>query len=288
MTAGARAPTFDVVAEARPLTPGMRRLLVAATVLVALAGVQLYVIPERTVDWFAWTVQPPVTAAFLGAAYWASAAVELASARAPAWAQARVSVPGVFVFTALTLVVTLVHLDRFHLGADNAVGTRAVTIAWIAVYSVVPVLMAAIWWRQARTPGSDPPRTRPLPGWLVAAVALVAAVLLAYGSWLLVDPPAAATWWAWELTPLTGRAIGAWCVGLGVTAAQTVWEGDATRARPVAIGALALTGLAVGALARYPGDVDLGSAQGAGLVVVLSAWGVLGAVLLVAGRRRVP
>ena len=41
-----------------PVTAGMRRLLLVATVLVVLAGVQLFVFPTRTQDWFAWTVSP--------------------------------------------------------------------------------------------------------------------------------------------------------------------------------------------------------------------------------------
>ena len=36
--------------------------------LVFLAWVELFVFPLRTSDWFAWTVDPPMTAVFLGAA----------------------------------------------------------------------------------------------------------------------------------------------------------------------------------------------------------------------------
>jgi hypothetical protein len=56
-----------------PLTPAMRRLLLVAALLVFLAGLQLFVFPLRTADWFAWTVDSHMTAVFLGAAYWSSA-----------------------------------------------------------------------------------------------------------------------------------------------------------------------------------------------------------------------
>lgn len=276
------------MAENRPLAPGMRRLLWAATVLVLLAGVPLFVVPERTAEWFAWTVEPPVTAAFLGAAYWASATVELTSARARSWADARVAVPGVLAFTALTFVVTLVHLDRFHLAADLAPGTRAVAWAWVGIYAVVPLLLLALWWRQATLRGTDPRRARPLPGWVAVGASGVAAVLLAYGTWLLLDPVAAAGWWPWELTPLTGRAVGAWLVGLGVSAAHAVWEGDTRRSRPVAVGALALSLLVAAALLRYPDAVDIGTPQGVGLVAAVVVWAALGAAILRAAARRPP
>lgn len=275
-----------VAAPVRPLTAGMRALLLLATVLVVLAGVQLFVFPTRTQEWFAWTVNPPVTAAFLGAAYWASAVVEWTSSRATAWADARVAVPSVLTFTTLTLLVTLVHLDKFHLGAELAIETRAVTWAWLAIYVLVPVVLAVLWLRQRTVPGGDPPRLHPLAAWLRVAVAGMAALLLAAGVVLLVAPETAAQGWPWDLTPLTGRAIGAWLVGLGVSAVQTVLENDARRARPVAVGALALPVLAAAALARFPGDVAWGSAPAVVLVAVLAAWAALGAAIIATERSR--
>ena len=44
-----------------PLVPAVRRLLQAAAVLVFLAGVQLFVFPHRTADYFAWTIGSPMT-----------------------------------------------------------------------------------------------------------------------------------------------------------------------------------------------------------------------------------
>src|SRR5581483_6358835 len=128
----------------KTLTPGMRRLLTAAAVLVFLAGVQLFVFPGRTARYFAWTINPPLTAAFLGASYWSSVGFELAAARERTWAQARIAAPAVFVFTVLTLVVTLVHIDRFHFGPRFEPATRAVTWIWLAIYSIVPVMMVLL------------------------------------------------------------------------------------------------------------------------------------------------
>ena len=90
------------------------------------------------------------TAVFLGASYWSAVGLEVGAARAARWSGARIAIPAVFVFTTVTLAVTLVHLDRFHLGADLPLTTRAVTWAWLAVYGVVPVLMVAATVAQRR------------------------------------------------------------------------------------------------------------------------------------------
>lgn len=236
-------------AAIRPLTVGMRRMLLAASALVFIVGIQLFVLTEQTDRYFAWTIAPPLTAAFLGAAYWASCLLEFLAARERTWAHARVAVPAVLVFTTLTLVATLLHLDRFHL--DSVFGW-----VWVAVYAVVPPLMLALLVQQLRAPGRDPARAAPLAPWLRLALGLQAALLLPFGAALFVAPLAAAPLWPWMLTPLTGRAVGAWLLGLGVAAAHMARENDLRRDR-VALAAYALLGvLELLALARYAGALD--------------------------------
>ena len=204
----------------------MRWLLGIAAVLVFLAGVQLFVFPLDTGTRFAWTIASPMTAVFLGASYWSAVGLELSGARARRWTVARVAVPAVFVFTALTFVVTMVHLDKFHLAAELAAVTRGVTWAWIAVYAVVPLLMVVAWWVQSRAGTSVPPPAG-LPPLLRGLLAVLAVVLLALGAALLIAPGWADAAWPWPLTPLTGRAIGAWNVGLGVAAGHAWLVDDA-------------------------------------------------------------
>lgn len=275
----------DVPVAVRPLRRGMRSLLVLAGVLVLLAGVQLFVFPLRTDEWFAWTISPPLTAVFLGASYWSSAAVEWSAATRRTWGEARVAVPGVFVFTTLTLVVTLVHLDRFHLGAEHSLATRAVTWAWIAIYAVVPVLMAVLWWRQHRMPHPDLPRARPLPGAMRWTLWLQTAVLVPVGLLLLLVPVAVASSWPWEITDLTGRAIGAWLVSLGVVAAHSLHEADVSRVVPAAVGSLAFVVLQAVALLRHGSDLEAGAGAVAYLAL-LATFLVTGTVTLVRRPRR--
>jgi hypothetical protein len=52
-----------------PISTRMRWLLLAAGFLVLLAGFQLFILTEYTDRYFAWAIQPFITAAFLGAGY---------------------------------------------------------------------------------------------------------------------------------------------------------------------------------------------------------------------------
>lgn len=245
----------------KPLTPGMRAMLYVASGLVFAVGVTLFLLSEQTDRFFAWTIQSALTAAFLGASYWSACVLEFMAARRRRWADARVAVPAVITFTALTLVVTLLHLDRFHFGAPELI-TRAGTWFWLAVYALVPVIMTALLIQQIRVPGGDLPREAPMPAWMRLALIIIAAVLLLLGIALLAAPGGVAPLWPWPLTPLTGRAIGAWLIGLGIAAGHAAWEQDLQRARPVMVSAVVFCLLQFVALARYPGEFAWGTAGG--------------------------
>ncbi|CUR61889.1 conserved membrane hypothetical protein [metagenome] len=262
-------------AVVRPL----RVLLVVAAFLVFLAGLQLTVFTTRTDEWFSWTIDVPMTAVFLGAAYWSSAVLELAGARSAGWGRARLTVWAVLVFTTLTFVVTMAHLDRFHLGADQPASARLVTWGWLAIYAGVPLAMVTGLVIQARVAAEvgDGVR-RPLPAalrWLLLGLGIV---LLGSGVALLLDPEWAAQAWSWPLTPLTGRAVGAWLVGLGWAAAHARLIDDAERVRPLGLTGVAFVVLEGVALARHGDALDWGGWQaaayvaGLGWIAAVSVW----------------
>ena len=266
-----------------PLAPTMRRLLLVAAVLVFLAGLQLYVFPLRTADWFAWTIDVPMTAVFLGASYWASAVLEVAGARAHDWSGARLAVWTVLVFTTLTLVVTLVHLDKFHLGAENPTSARLVTVGWLAVYAVVPVVMVTLAWlqsRRSRVVGGAPRQPHRPPAGLRVLLVALAVVLLGLGVALLLVPVDAARLWPWPLTELTARAVGAWLVGLGWAAGHARLIDDLPSIRPLGFTGSAFVVLQAVALLRYGDDVDWSGAPAVGYLAGLVAIGVVSAWIL--------
>jgi hypothetical protein len=242
----------------------MRAFLLVAAVLVFLAGFQLTIFPQRTAEWFAWTIDVPMTAVFLGAAYWSSAVLEVAGARSSVWGRARLAVWTVLVFTTLTLAVTLLHLDKFHLGAEQPISARIVTWGWIAIYAGVPVGMVVALVVQARgavpAAGADDVR-RSLPRGLRWLLVGLAAVMLVAGVALLVAPERAADAWSWPLTPLTARAVGAWLVGLGWAAAHARLIDDAERVRPLGLTGAVFVVLQWVALLRHGDALDWSGGQ---------------------------
>jgi hypothetical protein len=279
---------MSVSAEVAPLIPPMRWLLYVAAFLVFLAGLVLFVFPLRTDEWFAWTVNPPMTAVFLGAAYWSSAGLEVAGARAANWGLAKLAVWPVFVFTTLTLVVTLIHLDRFHLSADAPPLARVATWMWLTIYAMVPVAMLIISWMQTRSRRPAPKTVmteRPaIPLALRLLLVGIAGVLLIFGLALLALPMHAAMLWPWPLTELTARAIGAWLVGLGWAAAQGQMSGDARAVRSVALTSVVFVLLQALALFRYGDALTWPRAPAIGFMTVLLAIGVAGGWALALSR----
>src|SRR2546428_13274419 len=171
-----------------PLTKWMRWLLYAASLLVFLAGFQLTVFSEQTATYFAWEIKPPyITAAFLGAAYWAAVPVEVIAARQRSWAEARIAVPSIWLFTSLTLVVTLVHSDKFHFSSP-VLSAQGAAWFWLAIYAGVPVAMLLIGVHQIPGPGEDPPHGPAPPAWMRIAVLVQGGGMLALGVGLLALP----------------------------------------------------------------------------------------------------
>ena len=233
----------------------MRWLLLAAASLVFLAGIQLSLLTEQTAVYFAWTIAPPFTAAFLGAAYWAAVPVEVIAARQVFWARARAAIPGIWLFTTLTLVATLLHFDRFHFSSPDPI-PRAAAWLWLGIYTAVPVAMLLVVVLQLRSPGGDPDRSKTLPAWLRIAFIAIGGGMMAVGVVLFAAPAAIIPVWPWALTALTARAIGAWFLGIGLASFFAYWENDFARIRPVGGGYTFFAILQLVALARYPGELD--------------------------------
>lgn len=226
-----------------------------AALLVLIIGLPTYVVPGETETLFSWTVTPPLTAAFLGGGYLTSMFVELLASRERRWANARIAIPAVLLFTVLTAVVTLRHLDKFHFGADHSMLTQLITWVWLIVYLVVPPLLGYLWWQQVRGPVADPPRSHRFPAPVRVVLAAQALVVTAVGACLYVAPEDLADdLWPWSLSALTGGAVGAWLLGVGVGVGHTLWENDLRRVRPWMV-AYALFGtLEIVAVLRYAAD----------------------------------
>ena len=243
----------------RPLHAWMRMLLGAFAVLTALATIALYVLAENTAETFAWTIDQPLTAAFIGAGYAAGFVLVVLSLRDPVWAHSRVAVLTIFVFVVLTLVATLLHIDRMHFDddfGDLSALAKGAAWFWLAVYIVIPVAMAVLLVHQERQPGEDPPPRHPLPVVLRGALALESAVLLVVGLLIYTDPTTAEWVWPWAMPPFTARIVAAWLIAFGLATALAALGGDLRRLRTAAIAYAVFGVLVLVAVARFPDTLD--------------------------------
>lgn len=245
----------------------------AAAVFVAAAGLSLFLLSEKTSLYFAWTIKPPVTAAFLGGGYLAITTALALALREQDWARIRIGVWVVGTGLTSILIATLLHLDKFHL--NSPVWTaQAWAWTWLVLYIVlIPGLIAALWLQRRETGEESPPRAA-LDTWLRLGMALLALVMLVVGLALFARPDLAASLWPWPLTPLTARMIGAFYIGFAVSLVVAAKENDYTRTYVAAAAYIVFAILQGVTFMRYPAVSWM---EPAGLLLA----GVLAALLVI-------
>jgi hypothetical protein len=256
---------------------GLRWFFGVAALLALVAGVLLFVLAADTDRFFSWTIDPPATAAFLGAAYWAACVLLAWAAAQERWDRVRSAVPPVLAIAVLLLIATLIRLDKFDL--DSVFGWF-----WLVVYVIVPPLLVVLVAIQHRATGPVPPGSGGIALGVRALLVAQALVMLALGGALFVAPTSADALWPWPLTPLTAEAIGAFLVGFGVAGAGALWEDDLDRLEGAALAYAALGVLELAALAIHSDDL---TASGLGTALYATLWAsvvAIGVYALIARR----
>jgi hypothetical protein len=143
---------------------------------------------------------PPLHARFLGAMYLSGATFMVLGMLARDWAEVRVVVPMIAIWTGALGLVSLFHLEAFDWG-------RMQVWIWFAAYIGYPIVAAWIAWKQrARTEPADGPGLSPaLRGYLMVQGSLVTLLALS----LLLAPAALASVWPWAITPILAHIYGA-------------------------------------------------------------------------------
>jgi hypothetical protein len=245
---------MDATPRIRPVTPVTRIIFIGAAILAGIAGIQTYVLTDRTDHFFAWTIAAPLSATFLGTGYWAGALLLLFAAREQWWATIRLPLAAVGAFVPLMLLTTALHLDKFHLSGDDLNAVIA-GWAWLVVYVAVPFALALVLWVQLRAPGGDPPPGPTIPGPLRVLILVNAAASFVLGLALFLAPDRMNEVWPWPLTPLTSQAIGTGFLTVTAASAWFLRENSLGRARGGTIAYLVVGALQLLALARYPNTV---------------------------------
>ena len=223
--------------------------------LLFIAGIQLFILSAQTETYFAWTFAAPISAAFMGAGYWAAMFHAYTGARAKAWAYVRTSLPAALTATGLLTITTFLHLNKFHFDSPLFL-TRFVTWVWIAVYVVVPPVLAIAWIIQSRLPGAHGRGRNPLPVWMRAGFGLLAAFALLSGLGLFLFPGTMTAVWPWPVPPLAARAISSWLSAFVAACATLTLENDLKYGAGTCSSLFAFCILELIVLGRYPGAID--------------------------------
>jgi len=243
-------------ADAQGLTSYSKFVLYGLVLpLLFIAGIQLFILSTQTETYFAWTFALPLAAAFMGAGYWAAIFHAYSGARAKGWEFVRSSMPAALTATTLLNITTFLHLDKFHLDSPLFI-TRFVTWVWIAVYVLVPPILAIAWIIQARLPGANVKGQHPLPTWIRNGFVLLALFTLIADLGLFLAPTSMSTLWPWKVTPLAARAISSWLCAFGVACATLTFENDIKLGAGTCSSLFAFCVLELIVVARYTSAID--------------------------------
>jgi hypothetical protein len=202
-TALLRRPKATAAPERGRVLPLTRAGIWVLLVLAALNGLFLYFAPGRADTDYAWSIKPPVNAAFIGAGFLAGTlATGLVLRYATRWRTFSTLPIALWVLATSLFAATIIHHDRFKFDYPP-------TWVWTLVYAGVPLAVPYLVYRQRRNAEPEPPADpalRPL-----RALSAVFGVALLIGALALFAAPVdLGKHWLWPLTPLLARAVAAW------------------------------------------------------------------------------
>jgi hypothetical protein len=267
------------VAEGRILPP-IRAGVWILFVLALANGVFLYFLPGAADTDYAWSIKPPVSAAFLGAGFLAGTiATGLVLFATTRWRSLATLPPALWVLATTLLIATLVHNDRFKFDYPP-------TWAWVVVYAGVPFAVPVLVLLQRRAAEPVPPAD-PRLGAVRSLSAICGALLVAGAAALFAAPVDVGGHWPWMLTPLLGRAVAAWygMVGTMLLACAVGLRRRSEAVIPYAtLAAWCLLLLALPLL--HPDDIVRKGAELVAYVAVLGVLLALAVLALVRAERR--
>ena len=240
----------------KSLSFAARALLFSAGGLAVVAGPILFLFPEQTASYFAWTIKHPLTPVFMGANYLGGlgALWTLALNR---WSVARVQLPGIFVFAVTQLLATLLHIPVFN-------WQHPVAWAWLFVYLTSPVAALWVYLSMERSYGPPAAAGPGLPRAFAVTMYACAAVSAGLGVALFLWPflpsagggGGAVPWWAWTLTPLTAHVAGGWYLAAAALQLTLARQHEIGVMGPSLLGLMIVTGAQLIGAVLHAGDFN--------------------------------
>lgn len=190
-----------------PVTRWAARFIIP---FLAAAFLVLYGVPDRTTEFFAWTIRPEMTAIIMGAGYGAGVYFFYRVATGSRWHAVAPVFLGIAAFTWAMAIATVLHWAAYNHGHHTFV-------LWVFLYAVTPLLIPGLWLLNRRTdPDEFGPRDVPLPGSIRLGGAILGFGITVTAIVLFIAPELMIATWPWIVYPLTGRVLAGWFALLGV------------------------------------------------------------------------
>ena len=180
-------------------------------------AVLLLLFPSNPDRYFAWTVRPPIAAAWFGAAYIFRTYFFWVNWREGDWRRVYVFQWGNFVFSTILILATLIHRSRFNWHIASA-------WIWLVLYLAEPLWVLYLLWQHRAEQGDSAPV--PIASSLRIVLAVEAVLFAVVGAALFLMPERIGASWPWSLTPLNARAMAAWALGWAVWAGSMAVNRD--------------------------------------------------------------
>ncbi|MBR9652729.1 hypothetical protein [Thalassovita aquimarina] len=169
-----------------------------------LAFLILYFFPEESGQRFAYRINPPVMAAYIGAGYLGGAFLFLHVLFGKRWHHVAAGFPAVTAFTVSMLLVTILHWNRY--SVDDLPFQL-----WLVLYLVTPVVVPLLWvFNRKADPGKAEENDAEVPLFVRTGVKILGITLAAMALVGFVAPEVLIAIWPWTLWPLTARLLAGW------------------------------------------------------------------------------
>jgi hypothetical protein len=184
-------------------------------------------IPHMTESFFVWTVKPVINARLMGVMYANALILIVIGVFQTSWAQVRIIMVVITLFSVLATVLTFFYLKPFlahpwfHL------------TYWLGMYLVLFFAAPYVFVAQEKKHGGRLPVQILLnnPALALAVVFMLFSLFCALGLLFWVD--AVNQVWPWTLPPLVGGLIGVLFLTHSAAYAWALWDGDWLRIRPI-------------------------------------------------------
>ena len=199
------------------LSPLARWVFLPLVPLTAVFGPLLVLAPGQTATYWAWTIQPSMSAVWVGGGYTFGACAISTMLVLNRWRTAILAITATIPLAYAMIVATLVHLDRFPTGSVRF-------WVWLVIYVVLPIGLPVILIRNHRADPGVGPGDQLLPRWLGRSLGAIGVVIDAFALALFAFPGTVGRLWPWPLTPLMAQVVAGWLMFFGTGAAMLAVE----------------------------------------------------------------